>query len=147
MLIKVLLLKNFSRNKELLNIVLFSIASFICVFGTSIYNFAISLYVLNITGSGLNFAMTLVIGALSTVLVNPFAGVLADKINKKLLTVITDTLNGMLFLVLYILTIEHPLSLSMIYLSTFILNVFSNIYGISIETAKPNLVSEKSYFR
>jgi hypothetical protein len=31
----------------------------------------------------------------------------------------------------------------MIYLSTFILNVFSNIYGISIETAKPNLVSEK----
>ena len=143
MLIKVLSLKNFSRNKELLNIGLFSIASFISVFGTSIYNFAISLYVLKITGSGLNFAMTLVIGALSTVLVNPFAGVLADKINKKLLTVITDTLNGMLFLVLYILTIEHPLSLSMIYLSTFILNVFSNIYGISIETAKPNLVSEK----
>ncbi|WP_271814038.1 MFS transporter [Clostridium beijerinckii] len=143
MLIKVLLLKNFSRNKELLNIVLFSIASFISVFGTSIYNFAISLYVLNITGSGLNFAMTLVIGALSTVLVNPFAGVLADKINKKLLAVIADTLNGILLLVLYILTIEHPLSLSMIYLSTFILNVFSNIYGISIETAKPNLVSEK----
>lgn len=143
MLIKVLSLKNFSRNKELLNIGLFSIASFISVFGTSIYNFAISLYVLNITGSGLNFAMTLVIGALSTVIVNPFAGVLADKINKKLLAVITDTLNGMLLLVLYILTIGHPLSLSMIYLSTFILNVFSNIYGISIETAKPNLVSEK----
>ncbi|AVK47513.1 permease [Clostridium sp. MF28] len=143
MLIKVLSLKNFSRNKELLNIGLFSIASFISVFGTSIYNFAISLYVLNITGSGLNFAMTLVIGALSTVIVNPFAGVLADKINKKLLAVITDTLNGMLLIVLYILTIGHPLSLSMIYLSTFILNVFSNIYGISIETAKPNLVSEK----
>ncbi|GEP65031.1 MFS transporter [Clostridium beijerinckii] len=143
MLIKVLSLKKFSRNKELLNIGLFSIANFISVFGTSIYNFAISLYVLKITGSGLNFAMTLVIGALSTVLVNPFAGVLADKINKKLLTVITDALNGMLLLVLYILTIEHPLSLSMIYLSTFILNVFSNIYGISIETAKPNLVSEK----
>lgn len=120
MLIKVLSLKNFSRNKELLNIGLFSIASFISVFGTSIYNFAISLYVLNITGSGLNFAMTLVIGALSTVIVNPFAGVLADKINKKLLAVITDTLNGMLLLVLYILTIGHPLSLSMIYLSTFI---------------------------
>lgn len=147
MLIKVLSLKNFSRNKELLNIGLFSIASFISVFGTSIYNFAISLYVLNITGSGLNFAMTLVIGALSTVIVNPFAGVLADKINKKLLAVITDTLNGMLLLVLYILTIGHPLSLSMIYLSTFILNVFSNIYGISIETAKPNLVSEKSFFK
>ncbi|NOW90307.1 MFS family permease [Clostridium beijerinckii] len=143
MLIKVLSLKNFSRNKELLNIGLFSIANFISVFGTSIYNFAISLYVLKITGSGLNFAMTLVIGALSTVIVNPFAGVLADKINKKLLAVITDILNGMLLFALYIITSGHPLNLSMIYSSTFILNVFSNIYGISIETAKPNLVSEK----
>lgn len=143
MLIKILSLKKFSRNKELLNIGLFSIANFISVFGTSIYNFAISLYVLKITGSGLNFAMTLVIGALSTVIVNPFAGVLADKINKKLLAVITDILNGMLLFVLYIITSGHPLNLSMIYLSTFILNVFSNIYGISIETAKPNLVSEK----
>lgn len=105
--------------------------------------FAISLYVLKITGSGLNFAMTLVIGALSTVIVNPFAGVLADKINKKLLAVITDILNGMLLFALYIITSGHPLNLSMIYSSTFILNVFSNIYGISIETAKPNLVSEK----
>ncbi|WP_236897056.1 MFS transporter [Clostridium beijerinckii] len=143
MLIKVLSLKNFSRNKELLNIGLFSIANFISVFGTSIYNFAISLYVLKITGSGLNFAMTLVIGALSTVIVNPFAGVLADKINKKLLAVITDILNGMLLFALYIITSGHPLNLSMIYSSTFILNVFSNIYGISIETAKTNLVSEK----
>ncbi|NSB13814.1 MFS transporter [Clostridium beijerinckii] len=143
MLIKVLSLKNFSRNKELLNIGLFSIANFISVFGTSIYNFAISLYVLKLTGSGLNFAMTLVIEALSTVIVNPFAGVLADKINKKLLAVITDILNGMLLFVLYIITSGHSLNLSMIYLSTFILNVFSNIYGISIETAKPNLVSEK----
>jgi len=143
MLVTILSLKNFSKNKEILNVFLFSIADFISLFGTSVYNFAISLYVLKLTGSGLNFATTLIIGILSTVLVNPFAGVLADRINKKLLAVITDILNGILLLGLYVLTIKHDLNLPMIYVSTFLLNVFSTIYGISIEAAKPNLVSEK----
>jgi len=143
MLVTILSLKNFSKNKEILNVFLFSIADFISLFGTSVYNFAISLYVLKLTGSGLNFATTLIIGILSTVLINPFAGVLADRINKKLLAVITDILNGILLLGLYMLTIKHDLNLPMIYVSTFFLNVFSTIYGISIEAAKPNLVSEK----
>lgn len=143
MLASVLSLKKFSKNKEFLNVFLFSIANFISLFGTSVYNFAISLYVLKLTGSGLNFATTLTISILSTVLINPFAGVLADKIDKKLLAVITDILNGILLLALYILTVKHTLNLPMIYVSTFFLNVFSTVYGITIEAAKPNLVSSK----
>lgn len=139
----VLSLKKFSKNKEFLNVFLFSIANFISLFGTSVYNFAISLYVLKLTGSGLNFATTLTISILSTVLINPFAGALADRIDKKLLAVITDILNGILLLALYILTVKHTLNLPMIYVSTFFLNVFSTIYGITIEAAKPNLVSSK----
>lgn len=143
MLVSVLSLKRFSKNREFLNVFLFSIANFISLFGTSVYNFAISLYVLKLTGSGLNFAATLTISILSTVLINPFAGVLADRMSKKLLAVITDILNGTLLLVLYILTMKHTLNLTMIYVSTFFLNVFSTIYGIDVEASKPNLVSKK----
>ena len=143
MLVTMLSLKNLSKNKEFVNVYLSSIANLISLFGASVYNFAISLYVLKITGSGLNFATTLIIGILSTVLVNPFAGVLADRLDKKVLVVITDVLNGVLLLALYLLTINYALTLPMIYVSTFFLNVFSTIYGISIEAARPNLVSEK----
>ena len=143
MLVSILSLNNLSNNKELSNIILFSIASFISLFGTSVYNFAIGLYVLKLTGSGLTFATTLIMGILSTVLVNPFAGVLADRLDKKLLAIITDMLNGILLIGLYILTIRYDLNLLMIYVSTFFLNVFTTVYGISIEAAKPNLVSEK----
>lgn len=143
MLVSVLSLKRFSKNREFLNVFLFSIANFISLFGTSVYNFAISLYVLKLTGSGLNFAATLTISILSTVLINPFAGVLADRMSKKLLAVITDILNGTLLLILYILTMKHTLNLPMIYVSTFFLNVFSTIYGIDVEASKPNLVSKK----
>lgn len=143
MLVSILSLKNLSKNKEASNVILFLVASFISLFGTSVYNFAISLFVLNLTGSGLSFATTLIMGILSNVLVNPFAGVLADRLDKKLLAIITDILNGILLISLYLLTIRFTLSLPMIYISTFILNVFSTIYGISIEAAMPNLVSEK----
>lgn len=136
-------LNNSFKNKELSNILLFSVASSISLFGTSVYNFAIGLYVLKLTGSGLSFATTLVLGILSTILVNPFAGVLADRLDKKQLAIITDMLNGLLLIGLYLLTLGYNLSLPMIYVTTFLLNVFTTVYGISIEAAKPNLVSEK----
>lgn len=132
-----------SNNKELANMFLFSIASCISLFGTSVYNFAIGLYVLKMTGSGLTFAITLALGILSTVLINPFAGVLADRLDKKLLAILTDLLNGLLLIVLYLLTIGYDLNIFMIYGSTFLLNVFTTVYGISSEAAKPNLVSGK----
>lgn len=136
-------LKNSFKTKDFLNIILYSIASCISLFGTSIYNFALGLYVLKVTGSGLSFATTLVLGILSTILVNPFAGVLADRLDKKFLAIITDLLNGVLLIGLYLLTIGYTLSLPMIYVTTFLLNVFTTVYGISIEASKPNLVSEK----
>lgn len=143
MLLSIVVLKNSLKNKELSNTILLSIASFISIFGTAIYNFAIGLYVLKLTGSGLSFATTLALSILSTILINPFAGVLADRLDKKILAVITDLLNGLLLIGLYIVTKGQPLNLLMIYVSTFFLNVFTTVYGISIEAAKTNLVSEK----
>lgn len=136
-------LKKFFKNKELSNVILFSIASCISLLGTSIYNFAIGLYVLELTGSGLSFATTLVIGILSTVLISPFAGVLADRFDKKLLVIIMDMLSSLPLIGLFILSIGHDLNVSLIYVTTFLLNIFSTVYGIGIEASKPNLVSQK----
>ncbi|WP_242832590.1 MFS transporter [Clostridium saccharoperbutylacetonicum] len=143
MLYSLLSFKNIIKNKEISNIMLFSVASSISLLGTAIYNFAIGLYVLRITGSGLSFAVTLSVSVLSTILVNPFAGVLADRLDKKLLAIITDMLNGILFIGLYVVTCRSTLNLSMIYVSTFLLNVFTTVYGISIEAVKANLVSDE----
>ncbi|AQR96019.1 MFS transporter [Clostridium saccharoperbutylacetonicum] len=143
MLYSLLSFKNIIKNKEISNIMLFSVASSISLLGTAIYNFAIGLYVLRITGSGLSFAVTLSVSVLSTILVNPFAGVLTDRLDKKLLAIITDMLNGILFIGLYVVTCRSTLNLSMIYVSTFLLNVFTTVYGISIEAVKANLVSDE----
>lgn len=134
-----------AQNKDLLNMSLFFLASSISLFGTSTYSFAISLYVLQITNSGLNFATTLMLGVVSVIIATPFAGVLTDKFNKKLIAIITDMFNGLLLLFIYLLiSTGCSLNLELIYISTFFLNFFTTIYNISIEAAKPNLVHENN---
>ena len=128
---------------ELSNMVLLSTAGCISMLGTSIYNFAIGLYVLKMTGSGLSFAGTMVIAIISAILINPFAGIIADKLNKKLIAVAMDIINGGLLIGLYLFSLNFSLNLAVIYLITLLLNIFSTIDGISIEVAKPNLVSDE----
>lgn len=129
--------------REISNLVLFTMGKGISVLGTSIYTFAIGLYVLKITGSGLSFATTLFFGLIPIIIFNPIAGVMADRFDKKKIVVMMDFLNGLLFTALYFISLVNDLNLVMIYSSTFLATVFTTFFGISIETAKPNIVSDK----
>ena len=124
------------------NLILFIIGKFISIFGSSMYTFAISLYVLKITGSSLSFATTIVLGTIPIVIINPFAGVIADKMDKKKIIVIMDILNGFLFFTIYSISKSQNLTLQIIYASTFIMTMFSSIFGITFEAAKPEIVTK-----
>jgi len=133
--------------RELSNLILFSIGKFVSLFGTFIYAFAIGLYVLNHTGSGLSFATTLISSTLPMVIISPFAGVLADRLNRKILVVLMDIFNGILMIGIYYVSSVYGLSLIMIYISTFIMTSFVTIFNISIEAAKPNIISENGIMK
>lgn len=124
------------------NLLLFSTGKIISIFGTVIFNFALGLYVLKLTGSALSFSMTLIIGIIPAIIINPFAGVIADKVNKKLLVVSMDLLNGILLVIVYLFCIKFTINLPIIYVTNFLLTVFSTFFGIGLEAAKPNIVSE-----
>ncbi|MTI68567.1 MAG: MFS transporter [Firmicutes bacterium] len=125
------------------NMMLFGFGKLASLFGTSIYSFAMGLYVLKLTGSGLSFATTLVLGTLPIIIINPFAGVLADKIDKKKIVVSMDLLNGVILVLLYFIKLEYGLTLFMIYITTFLLTTFTTVFGTALEAAKPNIVSEE----
>lgn len=125
------------------NIALYFAGALVSNLGTFMYNFAIGLYVLTLTGSGQTFAISILFGMIPRVILAPFAGVLADKINRKKMTVIMDILSGLLLISLYFVTRVTTLSLSMIYISSALLTVFNTFFGISIGASIPNLVDEK----
>jgi MFS family permease len=128
---------------ELRNLFLYCAGKTVSIFGTSIYSFALGLYVLKLTGSGLSFAVTLILGIIPMIIINPFAGVIADKFNKKTIVISMDLLNGILLVSVYLLCMKVELTLSLIYATTFLLTVFTTFFGVGMEAAKPNIVSEK----
>ncbi|CAM4262619.1 MFS transporter [Bacillus wiedmannii] len=136
-------IENKKRNQELRNICLYSIAKTVSIFGSSMYSFALGLYVLQITGSALNFAITLILGTIPIIVLNPFAGVIADKVDKKKLVICMDLLSGCLLIAVYILSSYYGLNLFIIYTTTFLMTVFTTFFGIGLEAAKPNIVSKE----
>ncbi|MBT2657909.1 MFS transporter [Bacillus sp. ISL-18] len=131
------------RDGERKNLLLYAAGKTISVFGTAIYQFAMGLYVLKLTGSALSFAATLILGILPMVIINPFAGVIADKFDKKRLVVSMDLLNGMLLVFVYVFSHIFGLTLVIIYAATLLMTVFSTFFGVGMESAKPNIVTEK----
>ena len=136
-------IENKKRNQELRNICLYSIAKTVSIFGSSIYSFALGLYVLQITGSALNFAITLILGTIPMIVMNPFAGVIVDKVDKKKLVVCMDVLSGCLLITVYIVSNYYGLNLFIIYTTTFLMTVFTTFFVIGLEAAKPNIVSKE----
>lgn len=139
--------ENHCIKKERSNLLLFAAGKGVSIFGASIYSFVIGLHVLSLTGSALNFAMTLMLGIVPMVIISPVAGVIADRIPKKWLVVGMDISSGLLFLFLFILTSRIAFTLPMIYASTVFINIFATFFGVGIEACKPNLVTPNKLIR
>ncbi len=130
------------ESKERRNLVLFTMGKLVSLLGSSIYTFAIGLYVLTVTGSAGSFATTLVFGMIPMLLINPFAGVLADRLDKKKLVVGADAISGLSLVGLYLFTSERPLTLTLVYGSVFLLALLNTFFGIALEASKPQIVAK-----
>ena len=65
------------------------------LFGNFALKFALSMYVLERTGSASIFAGLLTVAMLPTILLSPFGGILADRANRRNIMVALDTLSGL----------------------------------------------------
>lgn len=136
----------YNRKKESRNMFFTAAGLLISLIGSQIYTFASGLYILKSTGSSLGFSANLVISILPMVIINPLAGVIADRIDRKKTAIIMDLLNGILMMVMYIIGRES-FSVHMIYIGTFFISVFSAIYNVVMEAAKPDIVYSDSLIR
>jgi len=132
----------FINKKEISNMVLFLTGKLVSLLGTSIYGFAIGLYVLKLTGSGMSFALTIVISMIPRIILSPFAGSIADRINRKTLVVSMDLACGALLMIVYLISLSQGLTLGLIYISAFLLTVFNTFFSVSFDAAVPNLVND-----
>lgn len=111
--------------------------------GSNMQQFALSLYVLAITGSATIFASMLSISILPRLLLSPIAGVFGDWFDRKRTIVSLDFLNGLIlavFAAIYI--ISGSLSVPMIYVLVILLEITEIFFGSAMSAVLPSLVKK-----
>ncbi|MCM1991482.1 MFS transporter [Oceanirhabdus seepicola] len=141
-------LRNNSIDKKLnnvvnINIVIMLMGRLVSLFGSNIYSFAMSMYILSKTGSSMSFSINLVLVILPQVLFAPISGVIADKVDKKKMIVSMDILSGIVILILFGVSMINGLQISYIYTATFLLAICTVFFDTPMTAAIPSLINKE----
>lgn len=135
------------KKHELSNIILLTSGKFISIFGTRIYNFAISYYILSVTGSALKFGISLAVTTIPRILVSPIAGAIVDKLERKKIVIAMDLGRWAALFVLYLLTINKTLPIPYIYITSLILSFMDIFFNLASSASVPNIVNKPNIIK
>lgn len=121
----------------------FLISKMVSSLGANVYAFGMSMYILSLTGSAFSFAMNLILSVLPRTILSPFAGVLVDRMPRKMLVLggqigMALTVSGLL---LY--TALNGLTIMAIYVTTVFYTIFATFSSIAFSASIGNLVDKE----
>lgn len=115
------------------------VGQIISLFGNSILRFALSLYVLDLTGSAAAFGGILALSMLPTVLLSPLGGTLADRVpRQKIMWGLDFATAGVILL--FLLALQATTALWLVGLVMMLLSVIQSFYQPSVVSSVPLLV-------
>lgn len=119
----------------------------VSLLGSDMQQFALSLYVLSVTGSATIFGSMLAISILPRILLSPVAGVFGDWFDRKRSIVTMDLINGILigsYAVYY--SMNGSLSITSIYLLVILLEITEIFFGAAMSAVLPSIVEKEDLF-
>ncbi|WP_234007858.1 MFS transporter [Lysinibacillus sp. FJAT-14745] len=119
------------------------ICQVITLFGSSILRFALSLYILDLTGSAKIFGLILAISTIPTIFLAPIGGAIADRTNRRNLLVILDVISSFIVggLAIFLFTSESSI-IVMIGIVMTLLMIVSAFYQPTVQASIPVLVKQ-----
>ena len=117
------------------------IGQIISIFGNSILRFAISLYVLDLTGSASIFAGILAISMLPTILLSPIGGMVSDRLSRKYIMVILDFATALLIL-LFVCSLGSSYIVVVIAVFMVLLSLIQSFYQPSVQASIPSITDK-----
>ncbi|WAA09222.1 MFS transporter [Fervidibacillus albus] len=118
----------------------FVTSKLISAFGAQVYAFAISLYILQLTGSATNFAVNLICNILPRTLLSPIAGYMTDNYSRKKIVIISQIVTTVAIGCLLLVNLTTGLSLLAIYATTCILSITSTFSSLAFSSSISRLV-------
>jgi MFS transporter, DHA3 family, macrolide efflux protein len=120
----------------------FMVSKLISTFGSQVYAFAISFYILQLTGSAASFATNLICNILPRTLIAPFAGAITDKYSRKMIVITAQIATTLTIGGLLVVTVTSGLSLVSIYTTTCILSITSTFSGVAFSSSITGLIDK-----
>ncbi|QKG83880.1 MFS transporter [Kroppenstedtia pulmonis] len=118
------------------------VGQIISILGSSLLRFALSLYVLDITGRADIYATLYAISNIPLLLA-PLGGAIADRFNRRNLMVIFDFTSGVIVLCYFLFMMAGNSSVVLIGLVMVLLSIISAMYTPAVTASIPLLVEEK----
>lgn len=126
------------------NFSLLMIGKFISLLGSNMLQFALSLYVLAITGSATIFASMLSILIIPRLLLSPIAGVFGDWFDRKKIITSLDFVNAIIIGVYaIIMIINGSISVPLLYLFVVLLEITEIFFHSSMSAILPSIVTKE----
>ena len=122
------------------NIIKFLLGQSISMLGSSLVQFAIIWYIARITKSGVTVTISTVASFLPQIIVSLFAGVWADRYNRKILVVGSDMVIALVTLILAIVMINGYTGIALIIVVSAIRSAGSGIQSPSVNALIPQIV-------
>ena len=126
------------------NIIIFAVGQLVSLIGSSIYTFAISMYILDVTGSSMSFGISFALGILPKIIFAPLSGAIVDRIDKKKIIVGSDLLSGIVLLFL-LFNVSSRASVTYIYIVTMVLSIFNTFFSSAMVSSIPYIVEEDDF--
>lgn len=116
----------------------------VSLLGSNMQQFALSLYVLDLTGSATIFASILSIIIIPRLIFSPFAGVFGDWFDRKKSIVLLDMLNALIIGIYVLIFINRgSLSVTLIYILVILLEITEIFFHSSMAAVLPSIVDKE----
>ncbi|QNU68231.1 MFS transporter [Ruminiclostridium herbifermentans] len=125
-----------------LNLLLLVSGRFISGIGSTVLTFALSLYVLDITGTAGTFSLVLSLSVLPMIFVNMFTGVFVDRYNKKRIIVGSDILSGVIVIAYTGLLNFYPKSIVLIVFYVLTISTIQSFFNLAVNSSIPEIVNK-----
>ncbi len=129
------------------NVILFLAGQTISLFGSSLVQYAIMWYITLNTKSGIMLTISIICGFLPTFFLSPFAGVWADRYNRKILIVLSDSMIAFVTLVLAILFFIGYDEMWLLFFASAIRAIGGSIQTPAVNAFIPQFVPEDKLLR
>lgn len=129
------------------NVALFLASQAISLFGSALVQLAITWHITLTTQSGIMMTLSIVCGFLPPLFLSPFAGVWADRYDRKLLIVAADTMIALCTLLLALLFLRGYDSIWLLFVASAIRSAGAGIQMPAINAFLPQFVPQESLTR